>query len=112
MSTLHSSAKVYGISLACMSCGAMVADILDHLLHGRFSSFYAAHPIQVWITLPINGAVIYLLVRRARQVLRGRHESAEGSERAGIEPSLLGLKFRTTPFIRICVYSGGYLLGV
>ena len=112
MNSIASNIKIYGLSLGSMACGTMVADILDSLLHRRFQSFYAAHPVQFWLTIPINAMVIYLLIRRARQVVRDRRDPAIPQQKAGVGPSLVGVKFHTTPFIRVCVYAGFYLLGV
>ena len=112
MNAIASNIKIYGLSLGCMACGTMMSDILDSLMHRRFQSFYAAHPVQFWLTIPINAVVIYLLIRRARQVVRDRHDPAIPQQKAGVGPSLVGVKFHTTPFIRVCVYAGFYIIGV
>ena len=112
MNALVSNVKIYGLMIGCMGCGAMMSDILDSLMHHRFRDFYVDYPIQFWLTILINAAVIYLLLRRARQVLRERRDSSVQREKAGVGPSLVGVKFHTTPFIRICLYAGFYVLGI
>ena len=98
--------------LGCMACGGMMSDILDSLRHHRFWRFYAAHPVQFWLTIPINLVVVYLLARGLRQISQQRRDPAIRQEKAGVGPSPVGVKFYTTPFIRICVYAGFYILGI
>jgi hypothetical protein len=112
MGSIASNIKIYGLCIGCMACGAMMSDVLDSLAHNRFRSFYTDNAVQFWLTVPINLAVIYLLVRRARQVVRERRDPAVPQEKAGVGPSLVGVKFRTTPFIRICLYAGFYIIGI
>jgi len=112
MSSIAANIKIYGLSIGCMACGAMMSDVLDSLMHDRFLGFYTDHPIQFWLTIGINAVVIYLLIRRARQVVRERRDPAIPQEKAGVGPSLVGVKFRTTPFIRVCLYAGFYIIGI
>src|SRR5690242_8887415 len=112
MNSLVSNVKIYGLMIGCMACGGMMSDVLDSLIHHRFRSFYADHPVQLWLNIPINAVVIYVLVRRARQIVRERRDSSIPQEKAGVGPSLLGVKFHTTSFIRLCLYAGFYVLGI
>jgi hypothetical protein len=112
MSAIVSNIKIYGLSILCLACGGMMADIVDSLFHGRFSIFYAEHPVQFWLTAPINATVVFLITRRFAQVARERKDPAIAHEKAGVAPSLVGFKFRTTPFIRICVYAAFYIIGI
>lgn len=54
MNALTSSFTLYGLSLGCMMCGAMLTDTLDSLRYHRFRGFYADHPTQVWLATLIN----------------------------------------------------------
>lgn len=103
MNSIASNTKIYGVTLGCMACGAMMSDILDSLRHHKFRRFYADHPAQFWLTIPINLIVVYLLVRRARQISQQRRDPAIPQEKAGVGASLVGVKFHTTLFIRICL---------
>jgi hypothetical protein len=112
MNAIASNIKIYGVMLGCMACGGMMSDILDSLRHHRFWRFYAAHPVQFWLTIPINLVVVYLLARGLRQISQQRRDPAIRQEKAGVGPSPVGVKFYTTPFIRICLYAGFYVLGI
>jgi hypothetical protein len=112
MNAIASNIKIYGITLGCMACGAMMSDIVDSLRHHKFQRFYAEHPIQFWCTIPINLMVVYLLVRRARQISQERRDPAMPQEKAGVGASPVSVKFQTTPFIRICLYSAFYIIGI
>ena len=101
MGSIASNIKIYALCIGGIAFGAMMSDVLDSLMHNRFRSFYADHAVLFWLTIPINAAVIYLLVGRARQVVRERRDPAIPQEKAGVGPSLVGVKFHTTPFIRI-----------
>ena len=102
---------IYGLSLGCMGAGAMMSEVLNSLIHHRFQAFYVNNASEFWFAIPINAVVIYLLIRRARQVARDCHDPAKPQAKAGVGSSLVGVKFHTNPFVRICVYAGFYILG-
>jgi hypothetical protein len=104
--------KIKWLSLGCMGCGAMMSGPLHALIHHRFRAYYATGPGLFWFAIAINAVVIYLLIWRAREVARDSRNAAIPQKKAGIASSLIGIVFNTTPFVRICVYGGAYILGV
>ena len=103
---------MYGISLGCMSCGALASDTVDAIRRGHFWNYYRESPIAFWITIPVTALVIYLLVRQGREVFRSRPDPSVPKERAGVGHSLIGFTFHTTAFVRFCVYVGFYIIGI
>src|ERR1041385_5919246 len=104
--------KIIGIGLVCIACGAILGELIDHAIHGRFKWFLNNQPVQVGLTIPVTVAMIYFLWRQINIALESRKLPPERQEKPGVTHGFTGFGFKTTPFIRAAAYFGFYLLGI
>ncbi len=100
------------ISMLLIACGGMMTDVLDSIVHKRFDAFYSEHTLLFWMTLLVNGVVVFLLLRSLVRVITARINSSGPEVRPTVGHSGLGITFTTTAFIRVTVYIAFYILGV
>ena len=100
------------LCLVCMAVGAALVDPIDSVSKHFFAAYYRQNTYVFWLSVAVNLVAVEFLVRRAARVVGDRMRTGEDEEKPGVYASLLGIGFKTTAFIRICLYISFYLIGI